>query len=176
MTQNNYFAEIRVGIHQLIQGKGEVPSFSTRNFYPPRFSHSSGLFPLIIFLSSSYLEVSKPLFLLSESEVFITFGLPSDILVLVTMILFSFWLIQLLTSSILLTATFLPALPGFQLILCLWPVLPQSANAPTLAFGVCSQGSISLHLPYFLLDLCFLFGDSFCFSYYNKNGHIILLT
>lgn len=65
--------------------------FLTWYFYPPRFSHSLGLFPLNVFLSSSYREVSKPLFLLSESKV-ITVGIPSDIRFLVTIILFSFWL------------------------------------------------------------------------------------
>jgi len=50
-------------------------------------------------------------------------------------------------------------------------VLPQSASAPSLAFGVCSQGSLSLRLPYFLLNPCSLSGDSSCFSYYNKNEH-----
>lgn len=43
----------------------------------PRFSHVLGQFPPCIFLCSSYLEASKPFFLLSESKVFI-FGLPSD--------------------------------------------------------------------------------------------------
>lgn len=63
--------------------------FLTLYFYPPRFSHSLGLFPLKVFLSSSYQEVSKPLFLLSESKV-ITVGIPSDIHFLVTIIFFFF--------------------------------------------------------------------------------------
>lgn len=77
------------------------------------------------------------------------------------------------TFPALLTSCIFPALPGFQLTICLWSVLPQQASAPNLAFAVCSQGSLSFHLPYFLLNLCFLLGD---FSWFSCcNNHFINL-
>lgn len=144
--------------------------------HTPRFSYSLGLFPLSIFLSSSYLEASNPFFLLSDSKAFITFGLPSRHTFLITTVFFSFWLNQPHSSSAPLTAASLPALPDFQLIICLLPVLPQPANTPTFTFRVCSYRSLSLYLPYFLLNLHFLPVDSSFISFYNKNGHIIVST
>lgn len=71
--------------------------------YPhPRSSHVLGLCPLHIYLCSSYLEASKPFFLLSESKIFI-FGLLSEVVFLVIKVLFSFGMNQWHTLPALLT-------------------------------------------------------------------------
>lgn len=137
----------------------------------PRFSHVLGQFPPCIFLCTSYLEASKPFFLLlSPKYLYLAF---LQTIFLVTIVLISFWMNQWHTFPALLTSCIFPALPGFQLTICLWSVLPQQASAPNLAFAVCSQGSLSFHLPYFLLNLCFLLGD---FSWFSCcNNHFINL-